>query len=199
MGFRFIQHLLDAKTELTLKVEFRDDLVKRLFLLVLALAMLITSCGNSSRLLSFPLDAGGRSLNSPAAELTPRVSGKYVVFSSDRFGRQDIYLFDLVSRRLIDLPGLNSVDAIATEPAVSENGQYIVFATSRGGRSSIVLYDRATRQLRNLTNNLPAEVRNPTISADGERIAFESSANGQWDILVYDRTGKPIDVPMEPQ
>ena len=175
------------------------------FIIFLAIVLTLTSIlivldsyGSSARLLSFP-SSGGKSLNSPAAEMTPRVSGKYIVFSSDRLGRQDIYLFDMVNRSLVDLPGLNSFDAIASSPAVSENGQYIVFSSNRQGRSGIFLYDRETRQLRNLTKNLQSEVRNPTISADGSRIAFESSINGQWDILVYDRSGQPINVPREPQ
>lgn len=122
-----------------------------------------------------------------------------MVFSSDRFGRQDVYLFDTATRSIVDLPGLNAFDMIATNPDVSENGRYIVFTGSRQGRVSIFLYDRETRQLRNLTANLQAEVRNPTISADGRLIAFESSANGQWDILVYDRSGRPLNVPTNPE
>lgn len=173
--------------------------MKRSFPLVVALAGFLSSCGGSPRLLSYPFDAGGRSLNSPAAELTPKIAGQYVVFSSDRFGRQDVYLFDTVTRSIVDLPGLNAFDMIATNPDVSENGRYIVFTGSRQGRVSIFLYDRETRQLRNLTANLQAEVRNPTISADGRIIAFESSANGQWDILVYDRSGRPLNVPTNPQ
>jgi Tol biopolymer transport system component len=178
--------------------------VKRFVILlatILALTLILiilSSYGSPARVLSFPSDSGGKSLNSPAAEMTPRISGRYIVFSSDRLGRQDIYLFDMVSRSLVDLPGLNSFDAIASSPAVSQNGQYIVFSSTRQGKSGIFLYDRETRQLRNLTSNLQAEVRNPTISADGSRIAFESSANGQWDILVYDRSGRPINVPLKP-
>jgi len=64
---------------------------------------------------------------------------------------------------LIDLPGLNSFDAIAADPAVSENGRYIVFSASRQGRLGIFLYDRELRSLRNLTGNLQAEVRNPLV------------------------------------
>ncbi len=108
-------------------------------------------------------------------------------------------MFDTVTSSLVDLPGLNSFDAIASEPDVSENGRYIVFSANRQNQVGIFLYDRETRQLRNLTANLPSQVRHPTISADGSRIAFESSANGQWDILVYDRSGRPLNLPMNPQ
>ena len=104
-----------------------------------------------------------------------------------------------MTRNLINLPGLNSFDAIASHSSVSQNARYIVFAASRSGRSNIFLYDNETRQSRNLTGNLPAEVRNPTISADGNRIAFEYTLNGQWDILVYDRFGRRLNIPQEPQ
>lgn len=172
---------------------------RSVWLLVLAFAGLFSSCTSSPRLLGYPFDSGGRSLNSPAAELNPQISTRYIVFASDRFGRQDVYLFDTLEQRLIDLPGLNSLDAIASEPAVSANGRYIVFTASRQGRLAIFFYDRENRQLRNLTSNLQAEVRHPTISADGNTIAFESSSNGQWDILVYNRFGQPLNVPTNPQ
>ena len=171
--------------------------LKRVYLAVL-LASLLSGCTGSYRLLSFPFDPAGRSLNSLAGELTPQVSDRFVVFISDRRGSPDVYLFDAVEQRLLDLPGLNALDAIASHPSISENGRYIAFAANRQGRSGIYLYDRETRQLRNLTENLQAEVRNPSISADGSRIAFESSANGQWDIVIYDRTGQPVNVPAYP-
>lgn len=155
-------------------------------------------CANA-RLVNIPYDPGGRSLNSQFAEQNPAISGRYVVFTSDRRGSQAIYLYDTITRSLIDLPGLNSLDTIGANPSISDNGRYIVFEGNREGRSSIYLYDRETRQLRNLTENLRASVRNPTISADGNSIAFESSANGQWDILLYNRFGQPMNGVTPPQ
>ncbi|GAC1464800.1 MAG: hypothetical protein NVS2B14_11510 [Chamaesiphon sp.] len=169
------------------------------YITAFTLATLLSSCTSSFRLLSFPFDPGGRSLNSPSAQSSPQIAGRYIVFISDRRGSQDVYLFDAIDQRLIDLPGLNALDAIASHPSISENGRYIVFASNRQGRSGIYIYDRETRQLRNLTENLQAEVRNPTISADGSTIAFESSAYGQWDIFIYDRTGQPLSVPTDPR
>ncbi len=172
---------------------------RSVFLSAIALLGLLSGCGSSPRLLNYPFDPGGRSLNSLASQSNPKIAGRYIVFTSDRRGSQDVYLFDTVDGQLIDLPGLNQFNAIASDPAVSADGRYIVFAASREGRSGIFIYDRETRQLRNLTSNLPAEVRHPTISANGSTIAFESSANGQWDILVYDRSGEPLNVPVEPR
>ena len=165
----------------------------RLFFLF-SLSSFISGCVGYPRLVNFPFDRLGKSLNSPAAELTPQVSSRYLVFVSDRNGSQDIYLYDLNKRRLIDLPGLNSLREIASHPSVSEDGRYIAFTASSQGRSHIYLYDRETQQKRLLTDNLDAEVRNPTISADGSVIAFEAASDGQWDILVYDRFGQPLEV-----
>lgn len=174
--------------------------IKRLALwLILSLTTFLNGCMASARLLNFPFDPGGRSLNSPFSEQSPRISGRYLVFSSDRQGTQGIFLYDTVEQRLLELPGLNSLDLLASSPAISQDGRWIVFAGTRQERTGIYLYNRETRQLRNLTENLRAEVRNPTINADGSVIAFESSANGQWDILVYDRLGQPLNVPMNPQ
>lgn len=167
--------------------------------LFLLLSSLLSSCVGYPRLLSYPFDPGGRSLNSGASEQNPQISGRFVVFSSDRRGSQDIYMFDTITRNLIDLPGLNSLDTIASHPSASSDGKYIVFAGSRQGRSDIFLFDRETRQLRNLTANLSTEVRNPTISADGTRIAFETTVNGQWDIWVYNRTGDRLNIPQDPR
>jgi beta propeller repeat protein len=145
--------------------------------------------------LNFGFDQSGRSLNSPASELEPAIASRYIVFMSDRNGSQDIYLYDAQERRLSSLPDLNSFDMIASHPSISEDGRYVVFAASRRGRKTdIYLYDRETKVTRNLTENLPAEVRNPTLSADGTTIAFETSEDGHWDIAIYDRSGEPVSV-----
>lgn len=163
-----------------------------IFSLPLLLLIPLTGC-TGPRLMSFPYDASGRSLNSPYGETQPRITGRHVVFVSDRQGTQDIYLYDTVARSLVELPGLNAIDMVAEQPGISENGRFVVFVGTRQERSGIYLYDRETRQLRNLTESLKAAVRYPTISADGNVIAFESSINGgQWDIVLINRLGQPI-------
>lgn len=162
----------------------------------IALALLLGGCGG--QVVRFPFDPAGRnpkSLNSAYAELTPAAAGRFVVFTSDRNGSQDVYLYDVRDRQTLPLPGLNALDAIATTPSISEDGNWIVFAANRQGRTSIFLYNRSTEQLRELTPTLKADVRNPTIDADAERIAFEINRNGQWDLAIIDRTGREIPVP----
>ena len=159
---------------------------------VVLLASWLTSCTGYPRLLNFPFDLGGRGLNSRTSELTPQVTSQYIVFVSDRQGSQNVYLYALRDRRLINLPGLNAFNEIASHPSISEDGRYIAFAASREGKTAIFIYDRQTQQKRNLTAQVQAEVRNPTISADGLKIALEAAINGQWDIIVYNRSGQRL-------
>ncbi|MCG5056935.1 MAG: PD40 domain-containing protein [Limnoraphis sp. WC205] len=167
--------------------------------MILLAGFLLTGCIGSPHLVTYPVETSGMSLNSPAAEFDPQITDRYIVFASDRRGRQDIYLYDWQDQTLIDLPGLNSLDAIASDPAISADSQYIAFLGTRGKQSDVYLYNRETRQLRNLTQNLQAQVRHPTISGEGGIVAFESSVNGQWDILVYNRYGQPLNLPLVPR
>ncbi len=163
--------------------------------LLLLSGLWLSGCGGYPRYLSFPYDRAGRGLNSASEDLTPHLSPPYLVLSSDRNGSQGIYLFNIQSRQLQNLPGLNSLDQIASQPAISEDGRYVVFAASRQGTSDIYLYDRETQQKRNITASLDAETRNPTISANGDRLAFEVAKQGQWDIMVTDRQGNRLEGP----
>lgn len=168
-------------------------------ILGLIIATLLNGCVGYPRVLNFGFDSSGRSLNSPASELEPAIASRYLVFVSDRNGSRDIYLYDAQERRLSNLPDLNSFDMIAAHPSISEDGRYIVFAGSRRGQQTdIYLYNRDTKVTRNLTEGLPAEVRNPVLSADGTTIAFETSEDGHWDIAIYDRSGEPISLNREP-
>ncbi len=163
-------------------------------LILLGTTVALQSCASYPRIVNFPLDPGGRSLNSRSLDLDPQISGNYIVFASDRNGSQDIYLFELETRQTTLVLGLNSLDEIASHPSVSEDGRYIVFAVSRRGESDIYLFDREFQQKRNLTNNTYQEVRNPNISADGSTIAYEAAENGQWDLVLINRSGDRLDI-----
>ena len=172
--------------------------LKLIFSLFLA-GLLLAGCAGSPRLIQYPVDGAETDLNSPTSEFDPQITDRYIVFASDRRGRQDIYLYDRQEKALVDLPGLNRLDVIASAPAISGGGGFIAFVGIRGKQSDIYLYNRETRQLRNLTANLEAEVRSPTVGGEGAIVAFESSANGQWDILVYNRYGQPLNLPQVPR
>lgn len=158
-------------------------------MIIAGTAWLLSSCAQGIRVVNFPLDPGGRGLNSRSLEFDPEVTSKYIVFASDRNGSQDIYLFDVATRQTILLPGLNSLNEIASQPSVSDDGRYIVFGVQKQGESDIYLFDREFQQKRNLTRDTTQEVRNPNISADGSTIVYEIAENGQWDIVLTDRSG----------
>lgn len=164
---------------------------------LISLSLLITlgGCTGYPRLLSFPFDNNGRGLNSRSSELYPFIAGRYITFSSDRNGSQDIYLFDAQTRRLINLPNLNAFDEVAIHPSISEDGRYLVFMVIKQGESGLYLYDRTTQQKRGIIAQTRKEIRNPVISGNGEVITFETANNGQWDIVVTDIRGNPLNLP----
>ncbi|BAQ60556.1 hypothetical protein GM3708_962 [Geminocystis sp. NIES-3708] len=155
----------------------------------------LTSCSNYPRLLSFSFSDNNKSFNSRSSELNPSISGQYITFVSDRNSSQDVFLFDAKNRRLIDLPGLNSIEEIASSPSISEDGRYLLFIALVQGKSSLFLYDRTTQQKRPLITQLKNEIRNAMISSNGERITFEIANNGQWDIVVTDIKGNVLNIP----
>lgn len=128
-------------------------------------------------------------LNTLMSENSPSFNsdGRLLVFSSNREGSENIYLFDLETRQMLDLPQLNRDDWSFSEPDISDDGRYIVYLSNALGRSDVYLYDRQTRQQENISNRLPGDVRNPSISGNGRFITFESNGAGQWDIEIYDR------------
>ena len=163
------------------------------FLHIIICSFCLSSCSSYPRLLNFPFADNNRSFNTRSAELNPSISGEYITYVSDRNGSQDIYLFDAKNRRLIDLPGLNAFDEVASNPSISEDGRYLVFSIVAEGKSGLYLYDRTTQQKRLLIPQTKQEIRNPMISSNGEKITFEIARNGQWDIVVTDIRGNVLE------
>jgi|CryBogDrversion2_11_1035321.scaffolds.fasta_scaffold29180_2 Tol biopolymer transport system component len=157
---------------------------KNLLVLYTSLITLVTGCGGYPSIISLPYDYRGTSINSAAIESFPQIAPPFIVFVSDRNGMQSVYLYNSQNKRLVDLPGLNFIDAIASSPTITEDGRYIAFVANRNGRSSIYFYDRQTKQRRNLTENVEAEVRNPSISSNGKQLAYEIARNGHWEIEI---------------
>ena len=159
---------------------------------IVLISILLTSCSNYPRLLSFPFADNNQSFNTRSAELNPYVAGSYITFISDRNGSQDVYLFDAKTRRLINLPGLNAFNEVASSPSISEDGRYLVFLVLAQQKSGLYLYDRTTQQKRPIITDTDQEIRNPMISSNGEKITFEIANDGQWDIAVTDIRGKML-------
>jgi Tol biopolymer transport system component len=194
MGINFKQKFKGrfrrTKPPIAPKVQ-RSLQIARSLLLFLCLSQ-IWGCTSNVRLLGTPVESNGLGLNSPYAETMPQVSKQFLTFVSDRNGSQDVYLWDITTRRLIPLPNLNRFDTIAASPSISEDGRYLAFSASQNDRVGIYIYDRSTQQVRRIGGNLRGETRHPHLSADGQRITFEVNQQGQWDVVVYSRSGQPL-------
>ncbi len=131
-------------------------------------------------------------------ERMPALSGdgKLLAFTSnspDGVGSVDIYLYDVKTSTVIELPAVNSPNR-NVEPTLSQTGRWVAFSSDRsgglGGRD-IYVYDRASAAFVDLPGlNSVAHEQSPFISADGRYIVFVSeriSGEGERDIFLYDR------------
>ncbi len=162
------------------------------------LAILSLSGCQDAGFITPPTQPIGSSLNTFAAEQHSRLSydGRYLVFASDRQGKRGIWLYEVPTRRLLALPGLNQPGSLQDQPDISADGRYIVYVSEQLGKPDIFVYDRQTFRADQITENWLGEVRHPTISGNGRLIAFESNRNGQWDIILYDRgLDTPLSLP----
>ena len=157
-------------------------------LMAIALAMSLGSCQETGFIAPFPQDIGS-ALNTTSNEQNSRLSydGRYLVFASDRGRQRGIWLYDLVARRLVPLPGVNQPNNFQDQPDISADGRYLVYVSEQSGKSDIWFYDRQTFEAKNITQNLLGEVRRPSISGNGRFISFETNRSGQWDLVIYDR------------
>lgn len=168
---------------------------QHLFRIFLTSAICTLSNCQNSRYITPPTQTINPALNSSAAEGYPNFSynGRYLIYTSDRNAKRSIYLYDLRSRRRIQLPGLNRPGSMQSQADVSADGRYIVYRSEQLGKSDIYLYDRLTTKSQNLTKNFIGEVRHPCISGNGRFISFEGNRVGQWNLEIYDR-GLGIDL-----
>lgn len=157
------------------------------FKTVLGLLILLLGGCNHPLLVDPQILTGG--LNSQFAEEYPSYSGdgRYLAFASDRYGRRDIFLFDLQQRTLVALPNLNRRDSSQDQPSLSADGRFIAYVSTERGKTDIMVYDRQTQRSELLTANMRGTVRQPTISGDGRQVAFQSSQLGQWNIAIVNR------------
>ena len=149
----------------------------------MALISLLYSCSLVNR------PEAPATLNSRYNDGQPALSGdgRWLALVSNRNGSNQILLYDLRAKQLLNLPGLNQSNVILESPSLSRTGRYLVYISSIQGRPDVALYDRATRRTELLTQGYRSWVRNPQISPDGRYIVFETARRGQWDIEVLDR------------
>jgi Tol biopolymer transport system component len=133
-------------------------------------------------------------------QIGPSVTGdgKRVAFtawarpgSGPRWG---VFLYDLASKKCLDLPKLNSDISDQRMPATSADGQSLTYASNaRGGvgLTDVYIYDVKEQKVVALPEmNSKRTDMQPALSGDGRLIAFSSDRPGGMggrDIYLYDR------------
>ncbi len=127
-----------------------------------------------------PSNVQGRLLPATARERDPLLASLqgFIVWSSNRYGNHDIFMFTLPQKKLVRL-----TDNPHTEyfPRISPDGTRIVFCRSREPRVSqrnyyawdVFLLDIATGKEQLVARN----ANSPTWSADGKRVYFQRNGN----------------------
>ncbi|MBI2804248.1 MAG: PD40 domain-containing protein [Planctomycetes bacterium] len=109
-------------------------------------------------------------------------------------GRWNVFLYDVPSKKIVDVPKLNVGTFDQRMPALSADGRFLAFASNaRGGagRTDIYLYDLKAKTPVALPGLNSKEMDiSPSLSGDGRLIAFTSDRPGgvgNRDIYLYDR------------
>jgi Tol biopolymer transport system component len=116
-----------------------------------------------------------------AASIGQQTNSDVLAFVSDRDGRRDIYIIDVVHRISLNL---TRDRAYNDNPAWSSDGQ-LSFESYRSGGGAIVLMDTLTSHSRSLTNSIGNY--NPAWSTDGQ-LAYITTSNANLEIMLYDFT-----------
>lgn len=126
---------------------------------------------------------GVRIISSPDISL----DGEVVVFSGFDGSKEDIYMYNLVSKSLVRITDDIFYDA---EPRISPDKRYVYFVSSRNKSSlytfdtDIYVFDLVSNKLEKFID-LGGEEQNPFISADGKFLIFVSTIDGVRNIFVY--------------
>lgn len=111
--------------------------------------------------------------------------GKRILFSTYTTDRLNIYLFDLVKKKITTT---SSFRGLNFAPCWSPDGWKICLALTKDGNAEIYLLDLKTRKLHRLTNNRAIDT-SPAFSPNSREIAFVSDRSGNPQIYVMDIHG----------
>src|SRR5512141_992412 len=101
---------------------FRQGGIVQAFAVAIGLVSLLSGC----RFVNRPEPPA--TLNSRYNDEQPALSGdgRWVALVSNRNGTNEILLYDLRAKQLINLPGLNQSNVILESPSLSRTGRYLV-------------------------------------------------------------------------
>jgi WD40 repeat protein len=107
--------------------------------------------------------------------------GKYLAFTAQREGRDELVTFDVKSRKEIRRFRLK-VEGI-TGPTWSPDGKRLAFSGNRGGVTDLYVVDADGQNVRRLTDDLYGDLQ-PQWSPDGRTIAFATDRGKGADLAL---------------
>ena len=152
-------------------------------LYVLAIGLLVTSCGDRRSLTDLENGDGDPDDFDFSADL--------IAFESTRDGNADIFVMNTDGSAVVNVTNDPAVDG---DPAWSPDGSKLAFATTRDGNTEIYVMNVNGSGLVRLTDD-PAVDRFPSWSPDGSTIAFnrdvvfETSQDTVFEIYLMDADG----------
>ena len=111
--------------------------------------------------------------------------GKYLAFTTQRAGKDVLYLLDVKRRRVVrrfSLPGIEGV----TSPSWSPDGTRLVVSGDEGGITDLYMVDADGKNFRRLTADRYGDLQ-PQWSPDGKTIAFASDRGSDFDLLRFNK------------
>jgi Tol biopolymer transport system component len=134
---------------------------------------------------------------------SPNYDASRIAFVSDRSGNPNVYVYDRVQQRLLDIPELAS-GSDEVEPNLSSDGRYLCFSSNRPGDKGgydLYLYDFSDSTLRPLSAaNTTSDERAPVISDRADVVVFQSNRSdgkGRWDLWIFDAVRSTVFQPNE--
>jgi Tol biopolymer transport system component/tRNA A-37 threonylcarbamoyl transferase component Bud32 len=112
--------------------------------------------------------------------------GSDIVFSSDRAGEMNLWILDLVNRKVRPVTRGPGGDYQAR---FSPDGRRLVFFSCRDAGPDIYSVERDGSGLARLTDNGAINV-NPVFSPDGRSIAYQSDLGGRMEVWLMDAEGR---------
>ena len=114
-------------------------------------------------------------------------TGEHIVFVSDRDGDEELFLYDVMNRKIERLTDNTAHDY---SPSFSPDGQEIVFVSNMHDKNKWEIYkvNVTTKKITRLTKNDYWDGF-PRFSSDGKTIVFSSKRNGTDDVYVMGKNG----------
>jgi len=118
--------------------------------------------------------------------------GKNIVFVGMKGGINDLYLYELKKKKLVQLNADSNDDRAPLFSPAESAGKWIVFSQEKNKQYDLCLLNLETKEIHPLTN-LPGDEIMPSFSPDGKKVIFVADPEGIYDLYLIDLETKEIE------